>query len=68
MRAGPAGTLVVPRSRKRRRTAIRREWLEALRRHGVRFVIYRGDIYYEDGEIWKVVRLCREGKLPDGLC
>jgi len=47
---------------------IPRSWLEALEKNNIRFVIYKGELFYEDGEIWKVIRLCREGKLPEGLC
>ncbi len=48
--------------------AVPKAWLEALDKHGVKYVIYRGELFYEDGEIWKVLRLCREGRLPKGLC
>jgi len=53
---------------KARVRGVPKAWIEALDKYGIRYVIYRGELYYEDGEIWKVLRLCREGKLPRGLC
>ena len=51
-----------------RGASVPRSWLEALERHGIRYVIHRGELFYEDGELWKVLKLCRERKLPKGLC
>jgi len=47
---------------------IPRSWLEALERNNIRFIIYKGELFYEDGEIWKVITSCRENKLPKTLC
>ncbi|MEB3788686.1 MAG: hypothetical protein GSR72_02190 [Desulfurococcales archaeon] len=51
-----------------RGASVPRSWLEALDRHGIRYVIHKGELFYEDGELWKVLKLCRERKLPKGLC
>ena len=45
-----------------------KSWLEALDRYGVKYVVHKGELFYEDGEIWKVLKLCREDKLPKGIC
>ncbi len=42
--------------------------VNALARHGVRFEIYRGELFIDARDTEKVIRLCDEGKLPSYVC
>ncbi len=48
--------------------AVSKNVLEALRRHGIRYEIYRGELFIKDEDLLRVLRLCREGRLPREIC
>ncbi len=50
------------------RSKVSKEVLEVLRKHGIRFEVFRGEpaILYDD--LKKFFKLCDEGKLPKSIC
>ena len=48
--------------------AVSRSVLKALEEHGIRYEIYRGELFIKDDDLLRVLRLCREGKLPREIC
>ena len=48
--------------------AVSKNALEALKRHGIRYEIYKGELFIDGRDTLKVLRLCREGKLPREIC
>jgi hypothetical protein len=45
---------------------VSRSWLEALEEHGVRYVIHRGELFYEDGEIMECSASLPGGQTTQG--
>lgn len=48
--------------------AVSRSVLKALEEHGIRYEIYRGELFIRDDDLLRVLRLCREGRLPREIC
>jgi len=48
--------------------AVSRSVLKALEEHGIRYEIYRGELFIKDDDLLRVLRLCREGRLPREIC
>ncbi len=42
--------------------------LETLREYGIRFEVYRGELFIDARDWDKYMRLCDEGKLPREVC
>jgi len=47
---------------------VSRSVLKALEEHGIRYEIYRGELFIRDDDLLRVLRLCREGRLPREIC
>jgi len=45
-----------------------KEGLKALRRHGIRYSLHRGELFIDSRDWRKYDRLCEEGKLPRSVC
>ncbi len=45
-----------------------RNALEALREHGIRYRVYRGELFIDARDWHKYMKLCDEGKLPREIC
>jgi len=48
--------------------AVSRSALEALKEHGIRYEIYRGELFIDSRDWRRYMRLCDEGKLPREIC
>ena len=50
------------------RSKVSKEVLEVLRRHGIRYVLHRGEVAILYDDLKKFFKLCDEGKLPKSVC
>ncbi len=50
------------------RARVSKEVLEVLRRHGIRYRVFGGEVSIHYDDLRKFLRLCDEGKIPRSLC